>query len=62
MDASQSIPIIIPEKLRSSVSPKFTQRYFMGSMKFTHKIKDFAGPGSEADFPWGAKGKRKKAG
>jgi hypothetical protein len=43
MDASQSIPIVIPEKLHSSVSPKFTQWHFKGSMKSIHKIKDFAG-------------------
>jgi hypothetical protein len=43
MDASQSIPIVLPKKLRSSASPKFTQWYFKGAMESTDKIKGYAG-------------------
>jgi hypothetical protein len=50
MDASQSIPIVISEKLRSSVSSKFTQRHFRDYMKSTHKIKDSGGKGAKRIF------------
>jgi hypothetical protein len=53
MDASQSIPIVIPEKLRSSVPSKFTQWHFRGPVKSTHEIKDFAGARKEGRFSVG---------
>jgi len=53
MDASQSIPIVVPEKLRSSVSSKFTQWLFRGSIKSTNKTKDFARARERSGFSAG---------